>query len=425
MSDTLTQLRQRAYEQRRAVNALRDVVYGRRDWTQLSALIEAQGRLTALEREIETAWSDEDNVMRVTLRTGEFQAIAEEATPTRGYAPDVSRDGSVRGGRGYDPNTTRGLDTTGLEVDVRPQMAYIPTAIYHLFEPDTQPLVECRLRTVSTKKRRVRVSAYLEGYTAQAVATREFAKDDGALPLKLLPTFFPDKIRRVQELTRATLNVLAEDLDNGQVEIHTTMPLWLMARNAAILETRTPGGQMVDFTRYLGAFATPNQAVVRRFLREVAEAHYHKTLSLGDNATSKARAIFNALKEKAGITYVNSALYVNPEDNSAGQRVRLPREVLQEKVANCLDGTLLFASLLEAINVSAALVIVPGHALVGWAVDKEETQWQYLETTRLADGDFNAALEAGNALVKEHAAKGQLRQHSVRDLRSNGITPLE
>jgi hypothetical protein len=81
----------------------------------------------------------------------------------------------------------------------------------------------------------------------------------------------------------------------------------------------------------------------------------------------QVRAIFQALKLDASITYVNSIVSFNPEEGSRSQRVRLPRQALDEQQANCLDGALLFASLLEAASLNPALVILPNHALVALA----------------------------------------------------------
>lgn len=48
-----------------------------------------------------------------------------------------------------------------------------------------------------------------------------------------------------------------------------------------------------------------------------------------------------------------------------GQRVRLVDKVLNEKLATCLDLTLLFASCLESVGIHPLLVVMNGHAFVG------------------------------------------------------------
>ena len=87
------------------------------------------------------------------------------------------------------------------------------------------------------------------------------------------------------------------------------------------------------------------------------------------------------------------------------QRTRLPRESLRHKSANCIDGTVLMASLLEAASLHAAIVLVPGHAFVGWETWPGTDEWDYLETTMIATHDFEAAGQRARTLFERFAAE--------------------
>jgi hypothetical protein len=53
-----------------------------------------------------------------------------------------------------------------------------------------------------------------------------------------------------------------------------------------------------------------------------------------------------------------------------GQRIRLADQVLSQKLGNCLDLSLLFASALENIGLNPILVLIDGHAFVGcWLIE--------------------------------------------------------
>lgn len=327
-----------------------------------------------------------------------------------------------------------GPGTTGLEVKVHLRMAHMPTGIYHLLDVTQRPLVSCDLRNAdASNTRRLRVSTYIEGYSAMAVDTVELEKE-GKRTLDQLPTLFPASTRRLNEMTRASLNVLVEDLD-GKIELHRTHPVWLLARNAAPLELKDPNqGELVDMTPYLGAFVTPNAPRIMAFLRQAVEHHPERQfVGYQGNVISQVRALFDALKADAQITYVNSLIAFDPTEGSSSQRVRLPRESLCERQANCVDGALLFASLLEAISLNPALVILPGHALVGWEDAKGSGTWNYLETVEIGTNTFDEALDHGNRKVEIYRKilettndARQFRQWSIRELRiSRGITPLE
>src|SRR4029077_11411867 len=110
------------------------------------------------------------------------------------------------------------------------------------------------------------------------------------------------------------------------------------------------------------------------------------------------------------------------------QRTRLPRESLRHKSANCIDGTVLMASLLEAASLHPAIVLVPGHAFVGWETWEGSDEWDYLETTMIASHDFEAARERSGLLFRCYAAEDLpgddgplLRVLKLNDLRSQGI----
>ncbi|MEY5060765.1 MAG: hypothetical protein RIS45_686, partial [Planctomycetota bacterium] len=62
------------------------------------------------------------------------------------------------------------------------------------------------------------------------------------------------------------------------------------------------------------------------------------------------------------------------------QRCRLVHESISSKNANCLDGTVLLASFIEAMGIDSYLVLLPRHALV--CADGGD-QWIFIETTGL------------------------------------------
>jgi len=132
-----------------------------------------------------------------------------------------------------------GAQTTGLEVQVHLRMAQLPTALYHLLRVDQTPLVSCRVQNASAEIRRVRVTTFIEGYSARAASSFEIPPAV-EYTFNHLPTLFHERVREISELTRATLNLLVEDLDSGKVEIHETYPVWLLARSTAPLLVRDP-----------------------------------------------------------------------------------------------------------------------------------------------------------------------------------------
>jgi len=337
-----------------------------------------------------------------------------------------------------DPGMVLGLETTGLRAQVHLRLAQVPTAIYHLFNPQRNPLVRITVKNGPQDIRRLRVTSYIEGFSAKAVDTLEIEADGEEL-FDQLPTLFRKRIADLTELERASLNVMVEDLDTQKVELHASRSIWLLARTTAPLAVRDPmTGEWQDLTPYLGAFVTPNSPSLMKFLRQAAEIHPEKRLVgyQGDenDVEPQVKALYQSLKQNAEITYINSRISFTPEQGAANQRVRLPRESLGDKSANCIDGAVLFASLLEAISLSPALVIVPGHAFVAWETWKDAPdKWRYLETTMIGSHPFEESLRAGEVNAARYQALGDATGQTssfqvlpLRQLRTiHGILPME
>lgn len=67
------------------------------------------------------------------------------------------------------------------------------------------------------------------------------------------------------------------------------------------------------------------------------------------------------------------------------QRVRTLDDALESSQINCVDGSVLLASLMKAININPILVRIPGHMFVGYYTDKSHKNMNFLETTMIGD----------------------------------------
>jgi hypothetical protein len=406
---SLARLRESEYAKRLEVTALRREVYRQADPSVSESLLDA---LQQAERELSGVEQQ--------------RAAAQAADPRSGLILTA----------GATAHEVRGVQTTGLEATATLRMAQLPTSIHHLLERARHPLVTFTARSVGYDIRRLRFTSFVEGYSARSVDVVELPAGGDGIRLDQLPTLFPDRLRSLTELTTATVNVMVEDLD-GKVELHRTETVPLLARTAVPLAIMDPGtGQWCDLSRYLGAFVTPNTPAVMTFLREVARHHPDGRLigyqGSREGVTDQVKAVFDALTA-IGIVYVNSVVAFSPEEGTSTQRVRLPRESLADREANCIDGTVLVASLLEAMSMHPAIVIVPGHAFVGWETWPDSGEWRYLETTMIDHGSFEQACLSAERTAERYR---QLRDRTgdpfrfrvwtLRTLRSvDRITPME
>jgi hypothetical protein len=406
----VVELRQKEFDARQAVRELRRAVFEVRNLAEMPRLVEAETTLQRLSEE---------------------RAAAETK-----QGIDHGRIVAVR-----PTDNLLGPTTTGLDVTVDLRMSAVPTSLVHLFNATDQPLVSYQIENLNDKTKRMRLISYVEGYSAKAVETLEIAPHQTATS-RQMPTFFADGIAKLTEATRASVNVEVQDLDE-KTEVHRTIPVWLLARSTAPLQIKDPStGKWKDMTDYLGAYVTPNAPDVMRYLRLALDKQPSKRLvgyqvspekrAAGqdvdvEEVASEVKALYDALKE-SGVAYVNSVIDFTPETGTANnQRVRVPRESLSDRSANCIDGTVLMASLLEGISLNPALVIVPGHAFLAWETWRNNQDWRYVETTMISTHSFEDACAQAEQMalsLKTHDPT-RFKQKSLRDLRAAGISPLE
>ena len=323
-----------------------------------------------------------------------------------------------------------GKDTTRVETKIYLRLSHVPTGIVHLMDGQEKPLVSVMIDNVGRQIARLRVTSCVENYSATAVDTLELFPGQKNKEVKQLPVFFIERLRQIKEITRASLRVHVQHL-SGETEMERTFPIWLLARTTAYLKVNDPQtGRAVDLTPYLAAWVTPNAPQVMDLLRRAADLHPQKQIAgyqVGEaGVEAQVKAIFEAVKQEQ-LQYVNSVFCFGRAGGEFMQRIRLPRETLKHHSANCIDGTILMASVLEAASLNPAIVLVPGHAFLAWETLDGSDTWDYLETTLISTKTFEEAQQVGRSRAERYRTKGQmLRLLSIPALRvDDQVLPME
>lgn len=211
------------------------------------------------------------------------------------------------------------------------------------------------------------------------------------------------------------------------------------------------GRDRVDLGWAFAGYVNPHAAVVDSVLAIARSIDPDfSTAATSDPSTNLRRvgAIWAAL-EKHGVRYAsdNPALSQGPQIYS--QRVRLPGEAWHEGRANCIDSSVLIASVLERLGLRTFIVLVPGHAFLRFNTGTGASDKHSLETTllgagtpplesashdaasaRLAALHFAAALAAGDAHWRRVAPRLDGRHGpdyaliDIETARAYGIIPL-
>lgn len=199
----------------------------------------------------------------------------------------------------------------------------------------------------------------------------------------------------------------------------------------------------------LAAFVMPNAKGIDSLLGEVGRLLQQNGKSgalngYQDKSASRVWEMVSALYTvvaKQGITYCLPP--TSFEKN--GQKIRLPQTILEDKVATCLDTTLLFASAIEQMGLYPIIVVIKEHAFVGvWLkqtslgsliIDDAESLRKRIQLkellvfeTTLVTNSPTPQFSSANTFAEEKLAYGQDDEFElmvdVHMARSHQIRPL-
>jgi hypothetical protein len=218
------------------------------------------------------------------------------------------------------------------------------------------------------------------------------------------------------------LNVTFKVTRNGQAldEVDEVLSLRQINDCPFALLTPTPkkNGKIVkefhDIRFMFAAYVNENHPQIDQILKEAKATGVTKSF-LGYQAGEKevfeqVNAIWLALQRR-GITY-SSITNTTPVQGVNAQHVRFLDESISMTQANCVDGSVLMASVLKKIEIKACLVVVPGHCyLAFYSKEPEKGGKLYaVETTMLGSkapllDAINVATSQAPYSLQKNAAK--------------------
>ncbi len=180
----------------------------------------------------------------------------------------------------------------------------------------------------------------------------------------------------------------------------------------------------------LVSFITPNHPSINMLVVKTAEVlkqltgssvlHAYQTGNNND-VRKQVAAVFAALHQH-GIVYRG----VPASYEAVGQRITMPDQVVASKIGNCIELTLLMASVLEAIGINCVIVLQEGHAYLGvWLVNDCYTcsvcdDAAYIEKKCSRGIDEMLVLEC-TQVAQENASFEAAIQIAERNLANHGI----
>lgn len=165
--------------------------------------------------------------------------------------------------------------------------------------------------------------------------------------------------------------------------------------NECLLGYVTDDNRFHDTGIFFAAYVNEENPMIDKILREALDTKivnrfpgYQITAKDKNTVDRQVYALWNVL-QKRNFRY-SSVSYTSLSSNIAySQRVRTFNDALESSQINCVDGSVLFASLMRAINIQPLLIRVPGHMFVGYYTDAAHTSMDFLETTMIGDIDLD------------------------------------
>ena len=132
------------------------------------------------------------------------------------------------------------------------------------------------------------------------------------------------------------------------------------------------------------AYVNENHPMLDKVLQEALETKivsgFRVTTHEHDETLKQVFAVWSAL-QKRGIQYSSTTTTPGGSETVKSQYVRFIDQSLTNTQANCVDGSVLLASILRKISIEPFLVTVPGHMYVGFYLGAGKSQFVALETT--------------------------------------------
>lgn len=163
--------------------------------------------------------------------------------------------------------------------------------------------------------------------------------------------------------------------------------------NECLLGYVTNGTKFHETGIFFAAYVNEENPMIDQLLREALNTRIvNRFLGYqGGNSEvvdKQVYALWNVL-QKRNFRYSSVSNTSLSSNVVFSQRVRTFDDALESSQINCVDGTVLFASLLRAINIDPILVRTPGHMFVGYYTDSKHKDMNFLETTMIGDVDLD------------------------------------
>jgi hypothetical protein len=224
-----------------------------------------------------------------------------------------------------------------------------------------------------------------------------------------------DQLRQVTQQKPLNVTFTVEIEDTAAGEQHETLQIrsindcpFAVANSEETLNDENYIAGSAELGWMFAAYVNENHPMLDKVLQEALETKivsaFKVTTHEHDETLGQVFALWSAL-QKRGLQYSSTTATPGGSETVQSQFVRFVDQSLTNTQANCVDGSVLLASLLRKISIEPFLVTVPGHMYVGFYLGAGKSQFVGLESTLLGVPDVAEEKKPG-----EPAALTSLRE---------------
>ncbi|MBP7828384.1 MAG: hypothetical protein KA248_00555 [Kiritimatiellae bacterium] len=226
---------------------------------------------------------------------------------------------------------------------------------------------------------------------------------------------------------------------NGELLPEKSKRVPVRSVNDCILAFEDEDGEVYDTSQLIAAYVNENHPIVDQILAEALNAGYVDSFAgyqkEAEDVQKELEAVYRAIQDR-GFKYSNITRGSGESATVGAQHIRLIGDQVRGSQANCVEGSVLFASIFRKLEMDPFLVFVPGHMFVGVYLDENQEDALCVETTMLGDSSFEDAAATGQQqfeealpfiLGKEEPEEGDATDYAVIDIaaaRQMGVMPI-
>ena len=152
-----------------------------------------------------------------------------------------------------------------------------------------------------------------------------------------------------------------------------------------------PDGKVEDLSFLFAGYVNESHPFVQTVLQRALQYHAVNAFVGYQRGPQEVRlqvfALWNVLqRDHIHYSSITTPSAASPSGHVYSQAVRFIDQSIESQQANCVDGSVLFASLLYKIGIDPILIQKPGHMFVGYFLQEGHKQPEFLETTILGAG---------------------------------------